>query len=105
MSVAAYVVDLMDRSKISAAGIHVTFVRSAGALGEAVGTGRVDLVIVDLGRPDALDAIASEAKRVPVVAFGSHVDTDRLEAAERAGAGVVLARSQFFADPAQWMRG
>jgi hypothetical protein len=109
VTVTAYVVDLMDRSKVAAAaradGIDVTFVRSGAALGEAVKTAGPEIVLVDLGRADAVDAIAAVAGQARVVAFGAHVDTDRLAAAERAGAASVLARGTFFADPARWMRG
>jgi hypothetical protein len=109
-AIAAYVVDLMDRSKISssaaAAGDDVTFVRSAQQLAERAAAGGVDVAVVDLSRVDALDAITTcVSAAVTVVAFGSHVDTDRLEAARDAGAGSVLARSAFFADPAGSMRG
>lgn len=55
------------------------------------------IVVVDLSRPDALEAIdAGAAAGARVVAYGSHVDRDRLDAAHAAGAEV-LARSAFFA--------
>jgi hypothetical protein len=110
MRVFAYVVDLMDRSKVTSAaapaGIDVTFVRSAAQLDDAVAGGEeAGTVVVDLGRPDAIDAVTAAAGRSRVVGFGSHVDTDRLQAARDAGAETVLARSAFFSDPARWMRG
>ncbi|MGH9118011.1 MAG: hypothetical protein ACRD0A_09100 [Acidimicrobiales bacterium] len=108
-SVVAYVVDLMDRSKMTraagASGIDITFVRSAAQLADALAGGGAASVVVDLGRPDAIDAITAVAGRSPVVGYGSHVDTDRLQAARHAGAATVLARSAFFSDPARWMRG
>ena len=79
--------------------------RSVAGLIEAVDQGGASKAVVDLGRPDALEAIAAVADRVDIVAFGSHVDTERLEAAERAGAATVLARSAFFGDPGRWVRG
>jgi 2-keto-3-deoxy-6-phosphogluconate aldolase len=109
MTVAAYVVDLMDRSKVSsaagAAGIDVTFVRSATALADKVAEGGVETVVVDLSRSDAVDAVARLAGTTRIVAYGSHVDTQLLESAGRAGAKPVLARSAFFAEPVRWMRG
>jgi hypothetical protein len=115
--VAVYVVDLMDRSKVSsaaaAAGIEVTVVRSPTAVAAEVAAGTVDAVVVDLGRADAIEAVAAAAAATAaagsggarVIAYGSHVDTERLDAAARAGADPVLARSAFFAEPARWMRG
>jgi DNA-binding NarL/FixJ family response regulator len=102
----------MDRSKVSsaaaAAGIEVTVVRSPAALVAAVAEEAVDVVVVDLGRADAIDAIAAATVGTGgarILAYGSHVDTERLDAAARAGADPVLARSAFFAEPARWMRG
>ncbi|MFQ5471637.1 MAG: hypothetical protein ACE5FA_01960 [Dehalococcoidia bacterium] len=57
-----------------------------------------DVLIVDLGVDGLdLDAIAATAKarRVPVVAFGPHVDAERLQAAGDAGMGSVYPRSAF----------
>jgi DNA-binding NarL/FixJ family response regulator len=95
VTVVGFVPDLMDRSRLG--GIVDTFVTSAAGLAEAAAAASV--VVVDLGRAGALDAIAAVAGTVPVVAFGSHVDTDLLAAARAAGATVVLPRSRLFADP------
>jgi hypothetical protein len=90
-TVAAHVPDLMDRSKVSAvAGGRVTFARTPG---ELAGTD-ADLVVVDLSRPGVLDALPSLAGR-RVLGFGSHVDTELLDAARAAGCEV-LPRSKFF---------
>ena len=75
--------DLLFRSKlaaaVTAAGGEVT--RDAAAC---------DLVVVDLGPPDAMERIRSfVARGVPVVAHGSHVRTDALRAARQAGATAV----------------
>jgi hypothetical protein len=108
--VIAYVTDLMDRSRLTSAaepaGIELVFVRSAAKLVEAMTTSGTEAttVVIDLGRPDALDAVEA-ARAGRVVAFGAHVDTDRLHDARRAGAATVLARSAFFSDPARWMGG
>jgi hypothetical protein len=110
MRVTAYVTDLMDRSRLSTAAggddsIDLTFVRTGARLQEAVASGDTDVVVVDLSRPDAVDAIEAVSGRVRVVGFGAHVDTDRLRAARAAGSETVLARSAFFSDPARWITG
>ena len=90
--VVAYVPDLMDRSRISAAVPDVVFVRRAADLVEAaIGA---DLVVLDASRPGALDVVPSLGIRA--VAFGSHVDTELLDAARAAGVDEVMARSAFF---------
>jgi len=94
--VVAFAPDLMDASKVKGALDGVTMVRSVGALA-AVTDARV--VLVDLGRPGALDAIAglAEASGIErVIAFGSHVDEAVLADATARGADEVLARSVFF---------
>ena len=90
--VVAYVPDLMDRSKIAAAAPGTTFVRTPA---ELAGT-EADLVVVDLSRPGALDALAGLAG-VRTIGFGSHVDEALLAAARAAGCQEVLPRSRFFA--------
>jgi hypothetical protein len=91
--VAAYVPDLMDRSKLSDAG--VSFVRTPEELIDM----DADVVVVDLSRPRVLDILPRLAGR-RVIGFGSHVDTELLDAAKAAGCTEVLTRSRFFADPA-----
>ena len=95
-SVVAYVPDLMDRSKVSAAaGSAVRFVRQPADLVEAATT--ADVVVVDLGRDGVIDALADVAALgVRVIGFGSHVDREVLDAARAAGCSQVLARSAFF---------
>ena len=88
--VVAYVPDLMDRSRISAAAPGVTFVSSPAALSAA----EADLVVVDLSRPGVLEAIPSLSAKT--IGFASHVDRATIEAARAAGCGEVLARSEFF---------
>jgi hypothetical protein len=99
MSIVALCVDLMDRSKLAAAHPDAALVRSAVALGDRLVAGGVDQVIVDLSRRDAIDAIGLAAAQpgVRIVAYGSHVDDERLAAARAAGAHEVLPRSRFFA--------
>ena len=98
MNVVAYVPDLMDRSRLSAAaqavGAEVVSVASPHALATAAAAG-ADLIVVDLGRPGVLDVFAGLGA-TPSVGFASHVDTDLLRRAREAGCGTVLARSVFF---------
>jgi hypothetical protein len=89
--VAAYVPDLMDRSKLATVA-EVTFVSSP----EALATTPADLVVVDLSRPGVLEALGGGIG-VRTVGFGSHVDHELLAAARAAGCDEVLPRSKFFA--------
>ena len=89
MKVAAYVPDLMDRSRLG--GFDVEFVATAADLAGV----HADLVVVDLGRPGVLDALPHLAG-VRTIGFGSHVDRDLLAAARAAGCDEVLPRSEFF---------
>ena len=93
----AFVPDLMDRSKVSAATPDVEFVRSAAALTDLANEVEDgDVVLVDLSRPTVLDAIAGlVAAGARVVGFGSHVNVDVLAAARASGAEA-LPRSRFF---------
>jgi hypothetical protein len=92
--VVALVTDLMDRSRIGAALPDAEFVRdTAACTGAAV-------VVVDLARDPDLDVLRTAARGARIVAFGAHVDDDRLAAARAAGADLVVARSRFFHDPA-----
>jgi hypothetical protein len=91
--VIAYVPDLMDRSRLTAAIRDVRFVGSPAELAGSSGPG--DVVVVDLGRPKVLDAIDGLTGR-RVVGFGSHVERELLAAAKEAGCGEVLTRSAFF---------
>lgn len=93
--IVALSVDLMDRSKFP---VGTTFVRKAEALPLDA-----TVVAVDLARPDALDGVRrlrSEGSAARIVAYGSHVDGDRLADARDAGCDEVLARSEFFTDVA-----
>ncbi|PZS17750.1 MAG: hypothetical protein DLM54_09200 [Acidimicrobiales bacterium] len=96
--VVALVPDLMDRSKVQAAargaGAILSLVAEASALAEAASED-ADLVIVDLSRPGALDALPDLA-RVRTVGFASHVNRALMQGAQEAGCQEVLARSAFF---------
>ena len=91
MRVAAYVPDLIDRSKVAAAVPGVEFVANPRLLVEV----EADVVVLDLSREGVVDAL-STLTHVRTVGFGSHVDVETLEAAAAAGCDVVLARSAFF---------
>jgi len=92
--VVALVDDLMDRSRLAAID-GITFTRDPAACAGAA------VVVVDLAKhATAIPAIVAAAPGARVVAFGSHVDTDALDAASGDGATLVLARSQFLRDPA-----
>ena len=91
--IAAFVPDLMDRSKVAAAGgTDVTFVRTADDLA-SVGA---EVVVVDLARPGVLDALPALAG-ARTIGFASHVDRELIDAARAAGCDEVLPRSRFFA--------
>jgi hypothetical protein len=92
VKVAAYVPDLMDRSKVAAAAPGAQFVARAADLA----TVDADLVVIDLTRPGAVDVIGSVQART--VGFCRHTMRDVIAAAEEAGCDRVLVRSEFFAD-------
>jgi len=59
----------------------------------------VDLAAGDLGKPEALLSYqAAAGQETPIVAFGSHVDVESLDAARKAGCREVLPRSKFSAE-------
>lgn len=90
--------DLMTRSKIEpgakAAGYDLVPVAGPDQLVEMVDNAAV--LFVDLGHPEADDAIRRAAGRVRTVAFGHHVDDFALLRAGSLGADEVLPRSRFF---------
>ena len=102
--VVAYVPDLMDRSRFSAAaGVDVRFVNAPADLAAASRSAGATTVVVDLSRPGVLDALAEGGIAGRIVGFGSHVDTELLDAARAAGCSEVLARSRFFAHLRQFL--
>ncbi len=93
--------NLMDRSKIEplVVGYDAEFVVWNGRSREPTqpATSDVDLVLVDLTAPHALDVIEGfVADETRVIAFGPHLDRSNLDRARQAGANEVLARSAFF---------
>ena len=91
MTVAAYVPDLMDRSKVAAAVPDATFVNDPSQLADV----EADLVVLDLSRPGAVDVLPK--LRAHTVGFCRHTMRDVIAAAEDAGCDLVLVRSEFFA--------
>lgn len=94
--------DLFFRAKVeaTAAALEVP-VALAKAPADLAGAGEDPdaLVLVDLNHPadpiEAIRALKAASPAPTVVAFGSHVDGERLKAARDAGADQVLARSAF----------
>lgn len=107
--------DLMFASKISSAarqlGVEVVFAKSADEVLAQARALRPRLVIFDLNshRTDPLATLAglkatSDLAEVRTMGFVSHVQTDMIEAARRAGIDEVLARSAFSARLAEILR-
>jgi hypothetical protein len=93
VKVVAYVTDLMDRSRFDGVGAEVVFVRNASQLSEKCDG--ADIVVLDLSKSDALDALGS-LRDTRVIGFASHVDTPTIDAARAAGLTEVMPRSRFF---------
>src|SRR4051812_36546568 len=83
-------------------GVPVAFARSSAAAMTEMQKSAPALVILDLDNPrtaplDIVAAMKADATlaNVPTVGFVSHVHTDVIDAARKAGVGDVLARSAF----------
>ena len=104
--------DLIFSTKITgtarAIGLDVQVLGSANAALARIHSDPPRCVILDLG----LSSLTSELMREivvaaagsPVLAFGSHVDTDRLQAASDAGCTEVMPRSRLAASLPQLLR-
>jgi hypothetical protein len=90
--VVAYVPDLMDRSKVAAAGDCIFVSRPADL---AALSPDADLVVVDLTKPGVVDVLADLDGRV--IGFANHTSRDVMDAARAAGCEQVMPRSEFFA--------
>ncbi len=90
-TILAFTPDLMDRSKLAAAG-EVRFVNSAAELAAASTDAR--LVVVDLTRSGVLEALPDIHARV--IGFANHTNRELMDAARAAGCDEVMARSAFF---------
>lgn len=98
--IAAFVDDLLFRSKIhaaaSATGAAVSFVRDPNDASIAAAR----LAILNLDAPRAVEIISALAASHPslrLVGFVSHVNADRIREARAAGPIEVMARSAFVA--------
>lgn len=89
--IVAYVPDVMDRSKVAAAGDCIFVSRPADLAGLCAAA---DLVVVDLTRPGVVEVLPLDAK---VIGFANHTSRDVMDAARAAGCAEVLPRSDFFA--------
>lgn len=102
--VIAVVPDLFFASRITAtakaAGVEVALLGMPQAL-ERIASEPPDLVLLDLHADGDAPALVRALKQdtrtrgVQVVAFGSHVETERLKAVREAGAEHAMARSAF----------
>ena len=93
--IVAYTPDVMDRSKVAAAGDCI-FVSRPADLANLCGAGAAELVVVDLTRPGVVDALVALAA-TRVIGFANHTSRDTMAAARAAGVEQVMPRSEFFA--------
>lgn len=103
-TIAALVPDLIFATKIASTarslGVQVANIRTLDQLTERLSSNHDALVLIDLEAPDldpihAIELCKQSEHQPRTIAFGSHVRTDLLGAARRAGADEVLARSGF----------
>jgi CheY-like chemotaxis protein len=98
--------DLLFSSKIRAtakqAGVELTFARSQPEILEQARALKPSLAIFDLngGKTSPIETIAAMKQdpalsAIPIIGFVSHVDAGTIDAARRAGADEVMARSTF----------
>jgi CheY-like chemotaxis protein len=82
-------------------GVEVQVVADAAAAAQSLAAGQFGCIFLDLADPglDVADFFAHlpAQNQPPVVAFGSHVATARLQGARDAGCDEVLPRSRFSA--------
>ena len=92
VSVVGFVPDLMDQSKLRLEIPEICFIKEVSELFDL----DVDLVVVDLSKPEVLDVL-TEIKST-TLGFASHIDKETITAAEKAGCTKVVPRSKFFRD-------
>jgi hypothetical protein len=92
--------DLMFSTRLTdtarALGHECAVIRDPDGLSDRIAA--ADLVVIDLDitTGDAVAAVhAATAAGRPVVAYGGHVEVERLQAARDAGADAVLSRGEF----------
>lgn len=108
MAAAVVVVrDLLFATKITGTAqvlnVSTRSVADADTLRSELGNGDTRLVIVDMALPEgeaenAIRAAAESQPKPTIVAFYSHVETALRDAAQAAGADLVVPRSRFAAD-------
>ncbi|HUE77035.1 MAG TPA: hypothetical protein VMM83_03760 [Longimicrobiales bacterium] len=106
-AITALVADLMFASRVRGVAPGARTVHRGDALEGATGPA-TRLVLVDLhasGALQAIEALRAAGTTAQIVAFGSHVETDALQAARAAGADRVLARSAFVRELPALVRG
>jgi hypothetical protein len=103
MFVAALAADLIFATRIAsaieAAGAEPRMVEDGAALWDAIERWP-ELVLIDLATPGWENPVRRakslpHTRSIPIVAFGSHVDTDKLKLARQAGCDHAWARSRF----------
>jgi hypothetical protein len=90
--IVAYTPDVMDRSKVAAAGDCVFVSRPSDLTALCPGA---DIIVVDLTRPGVVDVLPTLQGRV--VGFANHTSRETMDAARAAGCSEVMPRSDFFA--------
>jgi CheY-like chemotaxis protein len=104
MFVAALAPDLFVatriESAIQAAGAEARMLDTGAALWDAIERWP-ELVLIDLSAPDWEEPVRRaktlpQTRAIPIVAFGSHVNTELLRSARQAGCDHAWARSRFF---------
>lgn len=98
--------NLMDSSKLDAALQQAGFERVAIRPGDIHGEfpELLDVAIVDLEHPSAMDAVAATVERgIECIAYGPHGDTEAFAEAIRMGAGTAIPRSRVLRDPAAFV--
>ena len=90
--IVAYTPDVMDRSKVAAAGDCVFVARPDDLAALCAGA---DVVVVDLTRPGVVEVLPALQGRI--IGFANHTSRDAMDAARAAGCAEVLPRSDFFA--------
>jgi len=92
--------DVMVQTRVvDTLGRHGYRVRALERPPDVTDVGDAAAVLVDLNTPGWQEAVsAGQQGGRPVLAFGQHVDQERLAGARAAGCQAVVARSRFFAD-------
>ncbi|MBM80290.1 MAG: response regulator [Planctomycetaceae bacterium] len=92
--------DLMFQSKVMATanqlGVRIETLFATSQLPELVAANSYRAVFVDLSAADVqIDSVVAAVGEIPVIAFGPHVQTAKLAAAEAAGCEEVMPNSRF----------